>query len=406
LGGMFWKQNQWDDEFERALAFDLIGAHLLKATKKRFGGETLAFVLPLNHRSHVPVRPGFSRYGADLYFTTDGLPALIETPDGRQVQRFDKDWQYWKFVWRSTLLGTITLIDHLHVAHFRSANIYARASRKALGPDHPLRRFLSIFTFGSIHVNSMMTHALLGTRQVLHRSTPFANFEDLSNIIPTSVPSITELHKPFLDEATWKALPEKIKETPYFADGRLLFDAIRHLLDSMNGILMETMCTGPNGTLTDGDIIRLRIEIIAEDAEAGYASGGSFMRCRDMNDHLLAFLWTVTGWHRHVGQVADYYANPDIAGFSWKEGEAYPRPKQAFLMSIVSAFIGTAHPKLMEDYGHIFKGIAEEERFVGAWNKFRNELKDVQDEIEQRNANRVIKNRNAEPSLVECSVAV
>lgn len=172
---------------------------------------------------------------------------------------------------RCSLITVITLTDHLHMTHFRAANVMATAVRKTLSPNHPLRRLLSVFTFGSIFVNlqapsalqwgriqesnrdmerhgkvtktctfgtkrnaqrinavewgrvgkhickhvkkssiggflhmqhviytSPMVlpfhqlflqamHTLIGPRHVLHRSTPFVQFEDLSEVVPQNL---------------------------------------------------------------------------------------------------------------------------------------------------------------------------------------------------------------------------
>merc|ERR1719210_2131395 len=92
---------------------------------------------------------------------------------------------------------------------------------------------------------------------------------------------------------------------------------------------------------------------------------------------MLAGIWTVTGWHRHVGTVADYYSDPDLAAFSWKQGEAYPRPKQHLILSVVAAFTAMAQPKLSEDYTHVFAGMEDEFIMTVLWRRFQEELKEV-----------------------------
>ncbi|CAE8600909.1 unnamed protein product, partial [Polarella glacialis] len=410
---MFWKHDQWDDQLEKAMAFDLIGAHRLKPVHDRsVGGETLAFVIAQNDLSAMEVRAGFAKYGSNMYFSAEGMPLMIVTTDGREVLRGDKDWQYWKFVWRSTLVSSITLVDHLHLAHFHSANTLARAIRKSLHHDHPIRRFLSIFTFGSIWVNNIAMHTLLGPKHVLHRSLPFQEFEGLSDAVPSGFPDLWDWHKDILDDEAFEALPAKIKETPYYADGRLLVQALKRLLDDVSGIYAPDECE--NGRIKDLDIVRFRLALVEEAVEGGYTSTHSQLgglNCSDQNNNMilqsvLANLWTVTGWHRHVGTVGDYYADPDLAAFGWKEGELGPRPKQTMLMSVVAAFTSTPQPKLIEDYTHVFKGMQHEDKMVAAWKKFRGELYEIQKEIRTRNARRTIKNAHMDPAMVECSVAV
>lgn len=424
LAKMFWKADAWDDGLEKAMAFDLIGAHRLRAVpvdgwngEKMVGGETLAFVLPLNEYKDIPLRLGFGKYGVDLYFNNDGLPVMLETTDGRQVLRGDKDWQYWKFVWRCSLTSIITLVDHLHLTHFHAANLLARSTRRALSPNHHLRRVMSIFTFGSVWVNNIAMHTLLGPDHVLHRSTPFADFESLSDAVPAAFPRLIDIHKAILDDSTYEALPAKIKETPYFADGRLLLSAIRKLLSDMStSSMVKKECK--DGKLVDADHMRFVAAMLGDSIETGYklsatpGLNGSDIPCADAKTSpqitrtIEALLWTVTGWHRHVGTVGDYFSDPDLAGFSWKEGEPWTRPKQAMLMSVVAAFTGTPHPKLIEDFSHVFKGMKGEAEFVGIFKEFRENLMEVQRTVRARNAKRVISNPHMDPALVECSVAV
>merc|ERR1711988_952669 len=99
-----------------------------------------------------------------MYFNSDMEPMMIETPSGDRIWRSEAlsaTWQYWKFVWRSSLFLTVTAVDHLWTTHFSIANALAAASREALAPAHPLRRLLSIFTYGTIAVNKDAAHQLV-----------------------------------------------------------------------------------------------------------------------------------------------------------------------------------------------------------------------------------------------------
>ncbi|CAE8588021.1 unnamed protein product [Polarella glacialis] len=407
---MFWKQDEWDDGLEHMIAFNLIGAHRLEVVEKGFKGESLQFVIRLNEFHAIETRPHFARYGGDLYFNAEGLPIMLETPDGRQVQRGDKDWQYWKFAWRSALITIITLVDHLHLTHFRVGNVLASAVRKSLSPSHPIRRFLSVFTFGSIFVNMNAMHTLIGPSHVLHRSSPFKDFEALSTLVPEHLKPPTDQFKSIVNDSEFQRLPKMIQETPYYQDGRLLIGAIKKLVKRYSDIYRSDMCTA-SGVVSDPELKRFRDELVAENAEAHYVTPFTAETdCAEFFDIIVYYLWTVTGWHRHVGTVGDYFADPDLASFSWKEGEAYARPLQHMIMSTVAAFTATAQPKLIEDYTHLFKGIDREERAVAAMQEFQAELREVQAEIGRRNHLRLttqgFKNVYADPGVVECSVAV
>jgi len=415
---MYWKNDEWDDALEKTIAFGLIASHRVEYLAKplEYGGESLPFVIRLNIFSALAVRKNFGRYEGDLYFTKDGYPAMMELADGRQIGRGHKDWQYWKFVWRCSLITVITLSDHLHMTHFRAANVLATATRRALSPNHPLRRLLSVFTFASIFINLQAMHTLIGERHFLHRSTPFVEFEGLSEVVPKSLQPLPEKHKALLKDEEFNKLPEKLKQAPYYSDGKLLFNAERNLLREFR----KLYAYGPVGfcnskdEVTGPEVKQFLAELVAEHHSAHYnTSDYSNATCTELfEEHLMSIVWTVTGWHRHVGTVGDYYRDPELASFSWRENERSARPLQHMQMTTVAVFTSALQPKIIEDYSHVFQGIYKEQEMVKLMDNFRSELEQVSDEIGLRNEKRLhdpdmgFQNVHADPKIVECSVAV
>ena len=416
---VYFKKDEWEDQLEYAIAFHLIGAHRLESGQWSFdvpgtgSRVTLPFRIPLNSLSGFQVRDHFGKYGVDLYFTEDGLPALLETPAGDIVVRGDKEWQYWKFVWRSTLVTGITLTDHLHFTHFRTGNVMARAVRVAVKGSNPLRRVLSIFTFGTIFVNVQAVHVLCGPNHLLHRATPFSNFVKLSHKVPELLQDITEATpiRAVTEDAVFEKLHPKIKTLPFYADGRLLFAAIKKYTDEMFDLL--DICE--DGELAS-DFLHLREQFLNETVEAHYrideriqpyaketSCSGTFEPL--MKHRMAVNIFVVTGFHRHVGFVGDYYADPGLASMSWKSGEAFGRPRQHMIMSVVNVFTSMRQPLLKEDYTHLFKGLEKEEALTKAWKSFQADLQKVEEEIDRRNEQREIKNINMSPKIVESAVS-
>eukprot|EP00931_Biecheleriopsis_adriatica_P046768 TRINITY_DN26896_c0_g2_i1.p1 TRINITY_DN26896_c0_g2~~TRINITY_DN26896_c0_g2_i1.p1 ORF type:complete len:1082 (-),score=261.34 TRINITY_DN26896_c0_g2_i1:195-3272(-) len=415
---LFLKNDLWEDKLEKAMAFGLIGAHRVEVleTPLQFGGESLPYVIRFNEFAKLPIRPGFGKYEVDMYFTKDGMPALAETADGSKIAKGDKTWQYWKFVWRSVLLTVVTLTDHLHMTHFKAANILATSSRKTLSPDHPLRRLLTIHTFGSIWINMQAMHTLIGSKHMLHRATPFVDFDGLSAVVPTIMKPLPVKHKAFLKEEEYNKLPPILKQAPYFADGKLLFDAEFKMLKSF----FKTYAYGEYGLCDKNDMPvtpefkNFVEELTRENLHAHYNTVAKYNEttCTELQDILMAYIWTVTGWHRHVGTVGDYYRDPELATMGWVEGESSARPYQHMVMSVIAVFTGSKQPKLIEDYSHIFKGMEKEEEMLKIHENFREDLHAVSEEVQRRNSQR-LKNSDmgyqkvhADPRIVECSVAV
>mmetsp|Transcript_67890 Transcript_67890/g.196500 ORF Transcript_67890/g.196500 Transcript_67890/m.196500 type:complete len:630 (+) Transcript_67890:137-2026(+) len=405
LGGLFLKDGSWSDELEKALAFELIGVHRVQLTDKTFDGAQSAFVLPFNSMASAAVREGLGRYGADMYFDANGMPVRIVTPEAREVSPGDGDWQYWKWVWRSTLIGSITLVDHFYLTHLRVANLVSRLTRSSLPPNHFLRRLMSIFTFGSIDANRVFLHSLMGPNHTLHRATPFKDFEVLSGLVPATMPSLLELHANILHDDAFQALPAKLRESPYYADGKLLLDALRNLTNRMLSAHLSESCTS-DAVVKDLQLLAFRNLLVAQDAQIGHAATiEAAPKCTDLQDLLLAFIWTLTGWHQHVGATGDYFADPELAGLSWKEGETFARPRQSMLATMLAAFTSLPHPKLDDDFAHLFRGIDKEQQFIKILESFRDELREVHSVVAQRNVQRTVKNFHADPAMVECSAA-
>lgn len=415
---VYFKKDEWEDQLEYAIAFHLIGAHRLEHGQWTFdapgGSVTLPFRIPLNSLSAFQVREGFGKYGVDLYFTEDGLPALLETPDGDIVVRGDQLWQYWKFVWRSTLVTGVTLTDHLHFTHFRTGNLLARAVRVALKPEQAFRRIFSIFSFGTIFVNVQAVHVLCGPNHLLHRATPFSNFVKLSHNVPEILQDTTEMPpiRAITEPDAWEKLHPTMKTLPFYADGRLLWGAIRKFVEEVS----EAIPFCEDGKMVNG-FEPLREAFLNETFEAHYHVDARMEKytqaekvCETnfvpMIKHRLAVtIFVVTGFHRHVGFVGDYYGDPGLATMSWKKGEPYGRPRQHMIMSVVNVFTSMKQPLLKEDYTHLFKGIEHEEVLIKAWRNFQQNLKEVEEEIDRRNEKREIKNINMSPKVVESAVS-
>lgn len=98
--------------------------------------------------------------------------------------------------------------------------------------------------------------------------------------------------------------------------------------------------------------------------------------------------------------------DPEVAAFSWREGERSARPMQALITSTVAAARAVPQPKLDEDFSHVFEGMDREGQARALWAKFREELRGVSQTVRERNAQRTVPYYRADPSIVECSVAI
>merc|ERR1712151_1336521 len=86
------KADIWDDGLEKAIAFDLIGSHRVQAVTDSDADlpGSPKWVVKLNEFSKIEVRKGFGAYGADMYFDQEGMPVLIVTPSGEEIENGHK----------------------------------------------------------------------------------------------------------------------------------------------------------------------------------------------------------------------------------------------------------------------------------------------------------------------------
>merc|ERR1712050_252818 len=112
------------------------------------------------------------------------------------------------------------------------------------------------------------------------------------------------------------------------------------------------------------------------------------MGCAGVKLWFTVYFFQVTGYHRHVGTVADTAADPDFASFSWATGEAFARPRQAVALSLIAASTAAVFPKLADDYSHVAQGIEKAVEAAQLLRTFRASIQEVAGTIEGRNKRR------------------
>ena len=143
-------------------------------------------VIKTNALSGLPVREGFERYGGDMYFDKDWKPVMIIDAghgplrqDGIQetvtTKPGEAGWERAKFRFRSSLFTLVTLVDHLYDIHLQKSNLFVTAMREQMSSDHPVRRFMTPFTYRTITVNDNAFHNLLTKNGMAPRCFAFTD---------------------------------------------------------------------------------------------------------------------------------------------------------------------------------------------------------------------------------------
>lgn len=122
----------------------------------------------------LPVREGFRRYGAKVYFDLE--QKCIGIYDSAKKKLFvpgDEGWEKAKFIARSSALLLATAREHLMQSHMAVSNYVSLASIKHLPPSHPIRRLVNVFTFRANYVNDSAFSTLVPEQSILHHGTAF-----------------------------------------------------------------------------------------------------------------------------------------------------------------------------------------------------------------------------------------
>merc|ERR1711959_616869 len=91
-----------------------------------------------------------------------------------------------------------------------------------------------------------------------------------------------------------------------------------------------------------------------------YSSTGE-LTCSGFYAWLKTILFAVSGYHRHVGTVADIASDPDFASFSNAVGEAFGRPRQHMQMALIAGSTARTMPKIISDYSFLASGLGAKE---------------------------------------------
>eukprot|EP00408_Alexandrium_pacificum_P006909 CAMPEP_0171216184 /NCGR_PEP_ID=MMETSP0790-20130122/32050_1 /TAXON_ID=2925 /ORGANISM="Alexandrium catenella, Strain OF101" /LENGTH=720 /DNA_ID=CAMNT_0011681957 /DNA_START=24 /DNA_END=2183 /DNA_ORIENTATION=+ len=413
--------SSWDDALETTLTLDILGTHRLSSVAgPSKGGETAALVVKLNSLSGLALRAGFAKWGGDMYFTADGRPLMVEmTAEDGTLKQIWRDapaaeWEYAKWTFRSTMMNAVTVIDHLWFSHLSVANLIATAARERLLPSHPLRRLLSIASFGTIEVNVKAGHLLLADDQLLHRASPFKDWGAVHDAGEDAIETFEGYFGAVMDAQKRGALHPRIQQTPFYTDAPDLFNVISKFVDSFFGVYGVQWChTGTDLIQDQGlrDYARAVETWLLQERPNRAAANIQWLKgiaegawtCTALRKLLKVQLFAVSGFHQHVGKVADLVRNPELVGPSWAPGETSSRPRQAMLYSFVSATTAFIGVKLSEDFTPFFTGISKAAEVQAVLGVFQSDLLQLQATIESRNNLRDVPYLRMLPSRVEVS---
>ena len=124
-------------------------------------------------------------------------------------------------------------------------------------------------------------------------------------------------------------------EIPFYEDGKLLHDAIFQYVQSF----VHTVYTGSSEASCSNELQndKRATNFVTNFFESNSGTPDFWPQnfhqadksCQTLVELLTEVVFMVTGWHKHVGTVADFFRDTRFAATSWKEGEQEARPKQS-----------------------------------------------------------------------------
>eukprot|EP01083_Nonionella_stella_P114516 338681_1 len=186
-----WKHIHDSDQCVSSIAFTGYGAHRtqpLAQTNHLPTQNKPFFVNDVTFLSLYAVRSGYKTYGATAYFDANyQVTKIYVSHDGKTyTSESDKlEWQHAQWVWKVSLSVATYLVDMICHTRFRESNALIKTIQTTLDVDHPIRRLLLPFTFGTAYVNRVFNE-YLKENGLYHRAFAFT-YDSLCNLITDSM---------------------------------------------------------------------------------------------------------------------------------------------------------------------------------------------------------------------------
>jgi len=215
-------------------------------------------------------------------------------------------------------------------------------------------------------------------------------------------------------------LDSSLQTLPVYQDGRLLFEGIGSLVDKWADLFSSEWCDA-NDYIKNSDIKFFMKQmhtwsLFGRTADSDHAwlelySSTGELKCTGFYKWLKIMLFAVSGYHRHVGTIADLASDPDFASWSNAVGEAFGRPRQHLQMALIAGSTAQIFPKVIADFSFLARGLgAAEEAASKILKDFQSTMASNAEVVNLRNEERSADGASAylqmHPGYVESSVAV
>ncbi|MEO0498701.1 MAG: lipoxygenase family protein, partial [Pseudomonadota bacterium] len=332
-------QETTSDKTMSLLAFQGLGSHRLERVND---DPDAAYRVDLSWMVAFPVREGFERYGACAFFNRDRQPVRIYTAyDDKTHHPSDPTWEAAKWCWRCSLFVGVTVTDHFGSVHYLASNLLVTATREQLPPEHPFRRLLTPFIYGTADVNRD-AYVLLSPKQGLaHRTFAFT----YDGIVRCLLKGVEFIRLQTFPEALTAAGTDSLgDEFPYATDGLALYEILENYVRDYLAIYL------PDDSAVEDPAIRHWWSALTKQApNLGLKPLQTAEQLIRVTTH---FMFTVTGFHGQVGDVVAYTRDPGFVGAKIRAGQTIGDVQSTVQMINITITTGLIQPPMIGDYRH------------------------------------------------------
>lgn len=390
-------ETNWDspttDESTARFVLQGIGAHHLeRATEEEGGG----FVLKMAHMEKFAVRENFMPYGGNAFVSTDGKLQYIHMR-GKNIMPHDPSWELTKFIFRTTTLVYVTIIDHLITCHYGIANALVLATKRCLSLDHPLRAFLAPFHYHTAAINSLSLDSLFDERGLLQRLSGFTK-EALQELCKNGFSAQRlerfpeKLHRQGIHPSTLTQQEQDM--LPFVVDGLAYWNCVELFIHE--AFKQSTQLNKIFSTPYDR-----QTQAWWQELQRWINMPLPSLEQESLITTLCTIIFSVTGLHHHIGHAAPYVRDPTFAGGRVVINATVTEVQNSFQACTATLATGFSVPLINGDFTHLMPDIGAKRAAI----EFQNHLMQLQQEIDTRNLKREQPFMSFSPNKIPCSVS-
>eukprot|EP00286_Rhodomonas_abbreviata_P001119 CAMPEP_0181288858 /NCGR_PEP_ID=MMETSP1101-20121128/566_1 /TAXON_ID=46948 /ORGANISM="Rhodomonas abbreviata, Strain Caron Lab Isolate" /LENGTH=1147 /DNA_ID=CAMNT_0023393027 /DNA_START=146 /DNA_END=3589 /DNA_ORIENTATION=+ len=403
-----WSNIAYDsDEAVSAMCFaGMAAVRVKKLSPEQLAVETdnATYMVDFSEMVHLETRPGYEQFGATAFFnTSQNLVRIRWTEYALNVRPGDRHWKHAKWVFKCSALVGITANEHLMGQHLIFANLMTSSDRQNLPKNHPIRRLLKPFTHKTPTVNMGAQSFLTTEYGLLHRaaSLDFKGVRD-AFLLAMTTNRYSSYDKAIEDPEGQVAMLKELGEErfPFAADALDFYKVIHKFVDGY----LKTYY--PNDEDIRNDQYFLNFYAGFRVFEDNSLPPPNAITTKEFINQVAAFIFTVTGKHHVVGNLAEYLISPDFTSCRLRPGTEISDVEASHYGLLVAILTGMKAPKLMNNFEHLLLDDAHRPKTAKVFAEFQNDLAELCKVIDERNAKRKWVFHGFHPARLLSSVSI